>query len=298
MVCCYFNSILKKTSSKPTHLPGREVIFKSTIDSREGSWPWGMWLSETLPLFQKPSRYLVPARTLTPCRPRPWNTQTLPYYQRPRLAGRSSLQIPSLERRSPIHSTLLAQLRQPKPGQWEEAAAARHPPSPASPRLSPPTLPRRVGQTLSPRAPSLARSFLRTVPRNPALQPSHLWYCRPPNSGAPRRGGTGGAAAAAAAAAPGAPAGQAGHAWRRRVSSGPRAPPSVTEVSAHTRRWPGAGCLARGRDTRQKAEWEGPGRLPSSPETLSLRPKPTQDCAPSSINYAARWPPRAGPDVQ
>lgn len=162
------------TSSRPTHLPGREVIFKPTTDSREGRRPRGTWLSEVLPLLQKPRRYLAPARTRTASRPRPGNTQTLPYYERPRLAGRSSFQTPSLARRRPVRCSLLVRLRQPKPGPREEAAAARHPPSPASPRRSPPRCPGASAKPSTSPARGLARPFLRTLPRTRAPQPSHL----------------------------------------------------------------------------------------------------------------------------
>lgn len=168
----------------------------------------------------------------------------LPNYQRPRLAGRS-LSVPRFPPRSggaraapavscSLDNPSLAKVR---------TRRLQHP------RASP-------HQALSPPGPRPARPSLRTLRPNSALQPSHLRAGRPPSSRAPRRRDTGGPAAAA----PGAPAGRAGRAWRRRVSRGPRAPPSAAQVAAHTRRGPGAGCESRGRDARLKAEWEGPRR--------------------------------------
>lgn len=59
-----------------------------------------------------------------------------------------------------------------------------------------------------------------------------------------------------------------------------------------------AQCRCRGQDTREKASGRGPAALPSSQESLSARPRLTQNCARRPINYAARWRLQASPDVR
>lgn len=88
------------------------------------------------------------------------------------------------------------------------------------------------------------------LPGTPELQ-------RPPKAREDQHG-TGGSAAVLVKAAPG------------------RGSPPVFGILAHTRQWPSACCQSRGQDTREKAEWEGPGFLSSSPEMFSLRPELAQ----------------------
>lgn len=119
----------------------------------------------------RPSRCLAPTRNLTPS---PRNTQTLPYYPRPRAAGRPSLP-------AGFDSPRVAHRRR---------------------RPSPPPAAASIPGPLPPDARALSARPL-------ALQPSHLWKGRPPSSGAPRRGSRAGAAAGPAPGAPADPGGRA-----------------------------------------------------------------------------------------
>ena len=262
--------LLFKLSSKihpQSHPPAREeeVIFKPHYRdwAHTHRFKWREVALENVSYrnpaaLDRPSRRLAPTRNLTPS---PRNTQTLPYYPRPRLAGRPSLPAGCDNPR------VANRRRRPSP-----------PPAAASiPGLLPP----------DPGALS-ARSL--------ALQPSHLWKGRPPSSGAPRRGSTGGAAAGTG---PEAPADPGGRAWRQQVSRGPR-PRTAFGARGRRAHSPAARrpLPGRGMDTREKAEWEGPAALPSYAETLAPLPQPTQNTVRLSINYAARCRLQGLPDVR